>query len=428
MSKLEFKWPDDVAERVRVARGRVEQAGEALRSMSFEDRLRSVALVLDDWTGADSNWRRELALRFPEESPLHEKTIREGLDAALRAWKSEDLIACARREIATTRDSNSIELSPFAWTAVLGGGGIPMPTLLSGLLPLIVGSPVLMREPSSDRVTGSLLKRSLEARNEELGRAFESIWFPSDDIALEELLEAPCVVATGSDETIRAISQRLRPNQRFVAYGHQFSVGVLGPALDLDDGALRETSAAFALDIARWDQSGCLSPAVLYLVGVDADHRERIASAVADALEELHERMPRGRMSTVQSAQHAYEIAEARMRQADGKSMLVEGSDFVVVLEANASARAAPLQRFIRLMPVDSSSALLESLAPFAGHLSNVACVGFSEIDAIALQESLSGLGVSRITKPGQLQTPPIDWPHDGMPLLTPIARFIQSI
>jgi len=50
------------------------------------------------------------------------------------------------------------------------------------------------------------------------------------------------------------------------------------------------------------------------------------------------------------------------------------------------------------------------------------------EIDAIALRASLTGLGVSRITKPGQLQTPPIDWPHDGMPLLTPIARFIQSI
>ena len=429
MTDFEIKWPDDMAEQVRVAVGRIVVAGDALRAMSLEERLRIVRLVLEDWTAADSAWRRELVATFSDESPFHEKTIREGLDSALRAWKPEALVECTMRELAPALRSESIALSPFAWTAVLAGGGIPMPTLLSGLLPLILGSPVLLREASGDRVTARLLKRSLESRSEVLARAFEHVSFASEDLAFGELLAAPCVVATGSDETIQSISSRLQPGQRFVAYGHQFSIGILGSALaEAEAGeSIRQVSEAFALDIARWDQMGCLSPVVIYLVGLDPDTNEEIANSLSQALEELHERMPRGDLSTAVCASHANEIAEARMRQAGGRAILCEGSSSVVILESDATPRPAPLHRFIRLMPVASLDKLKEALVPFAGHLSNVGAIGFSQEDVRNLNELLSRLGVSRLTRPGRLQTPPIDWPHDGMPLMTPMAHFIQS-
>jgi len=427
MTELEIKWPDDMAEQVRVAIGRIVVAGEAVRAMSLSERLRIVRLVLTDWTEPDSPWRRELIGSFSEESPFHEKTVREGLDSALRAWKPEALIECAMRELAPILDSKSLDLSPFAWTVVLAGGGLPMPTLLSGLLPLILGSPVLLREASGDGVTAGILKRSLAARSEVMARAFERISFASEDAAFGALLDAPCVVATGSDETIRSISSRLRPTQRFVAYGHQFSIGIIGPTALREEDTGRRTVEAFALDIARWDQTGCLSPVVLYLVGLDASTNALLADFLSQALENLHERLPRGKLTTGVCASHANEIAEARMRQANGVSKLCEGSDSVVVLESDATPRPAPLHRFIRLMPVASLESLDESLAPFVGHLSNVAEIGFSQDERRTLHELLSRLGVSRITQPGKLQTPPIDWPHDGMPLLTPMMRFVQS-
>jgi len=40
---------------------------------------------------------------------------------------------------------------------------------------------------------------------------------------------------------------------------------------------------------------------------------------------------------------------------------------------------------------------------------------------------ALTHLGVSRLTFPGRLQTPPVDWPHDGLPLFGPLARFVVS-
>jgi hypothetical protein len=426
MTELEIKWPDDMAEQARVAIGRTVGAGKALRAMPLEERLRIVRLVLEDWTTADSPWRRELVATFSEDSAFHEETVREGLDSALRAWKPDALVECAMRELAPALDSDSIALSPFAWTAVLAGGGIPMPTLLSGLLPLILGSPVLLREASGDRVTAGLLKRSIEKRSGILAAAFEHISFASEDVAFAELLEAPCVVATGSDQTIRSISDRLAPSQRFVAYGHQFSIGILGPRSAESEESIQRISAAFALDIARWDQTGCLSPVVVYLVGLGPSTNESIANSLASALENLHLPMPRGSLSTAVRASHANEIAEARMRQAEGLAMLFEESDSVVVLEANSDPRPAPLHRFIRLMPVASLDRLEDALAPFSGHLSNVASAGFSSDEARDMIDFLGRLGVSRLTKPGRLQTPPIDWPHDGRPLLTPMARFVQ--
>jgi hypothetical protein len=302
-----------------------------------------------------------------------------------------------------------------------------MPTLLSGLLPLILGSPVLMREASGDQITATLLKRSLEARSEVLSDAFEHISFSSEDPAFKELLTAPCVVATGSDETIRAISNQLEPHQRLVAYGHQFSIGLVGSEIDFDQDALRRLSDAFALDIVRWDQTGCLSPVIIYLVGLDRRASLDFADSLSRSLDQLHERSPRGELSMATRASLANEIAEAQMRQLEGSSKLFEGHDSIVSLENDATSRPAPLHRFIRLMPTASLAELRESLKGFAGHLSSVASIGLPLDADQEFRELLDRIGVSRITSPGRLQTPPVDWPHDGMPLLSPMMRFIQS-
>jgi hypothetical protein len=434
MSRLEIEWPDEGVERVRAARGRLAQSAGILRALSFEERLAAVARVLGDWTAADSPWRRQLIESLAAETPFELGTVAEGLESALRAWEPETLIQCARRELV----GGGRVLAPFEWTTVLSGGSIPMPTILSSLLPLVLGSPVMLRETSKDPVTAGLLARSLAARDERLARCFEFLTFSVDDRpAFEAALEAPCVVATGSDETIRSIAGRLRAAQRFVAYGHRFSVALLGPRVAVDPDLCREVAAGLALDVARWDQAGCLSPVVVYLVGLESRDAERIALAISQALEAIAPAMPRGPIDPVVATQIATERAEARMREASGRGRLFEGSNHTLVLEADAQPRPAPLQRFLRLMPVDSREALAHALAPFAGHLSNVSIAGLlseesSEVehlgsDDLMLLESLSRLGVSRVTRPGRMQTPPVDWPHDGMPLFTPMTRFTQA-
>lgn len=430
MTRLEIQWPDEAAERVRAAQGRLERAGVALRARSLANRIGAVARVLEDWTRADSPWRRELVESFSATSPFSRGTVAEGLESALRAWDPAQLVATAERELACGLPGPdgglpARMLAPFSYTAVLAGGTIPMPTLLTSLLPLLLGSPVLLRESSKDPVTGRLLARSLAARDTDLARAFEPIELPTEDgDALASLLAAPCVVATGGDETMRAIAARLRADQRFVAYGHRVSIAIVGPQAA---GELDRIAGAIALDVARWDQTGCLSPIAVLLVGLGAEARRDVASAVARALDALATAMPRGELPVATRALHAAERADARMRAASGRAQLFEGRDSLVVLEDDAELRSAPLHRFLRLLPVASVEALRFALDALGAPLSNVALAGFPPEERREIAAELARHGASRITSPGRLQTPPVDWPRDGMPLFTPLARFASK-
>jgi acyl-CoA reductase-like NAD-dependent aldehyde dehydrogenase len=432
MSRLEIEWPDAGAERVRAARGRLLQARDRLRDQSFEDRLSVITQILGDWTAPDSPWRRELSASLAAETDFSAGTVSEGLDSALRAWDPQRFAQCARQELISPRRT----LASYEWTTVVAGGTIPMPTLLSVLISLTTGSPVLLKETSKDPVTASLLARSISARDESLGRCFEHLSVPSTDTeALREVLSAPCIVATGSDETIRSISSSLSPTQHLVAYGHRFSIALIGPQIANDSTLLNQAAQGLARDVARWDQSGCLSPALAYIVDCPESVAREFVTATAEALETLSTNMPRGAVDASSRAAIGTERAEARMRAASGSAMLIEGANHTVILEDDALPRPAPLHRFLRVMPVDSLNALNRALTPFSGHLSNIAMSGFERqprdhqgsSDMIRLMNRLSELGVSRVTIPGCMQTPPIDWPHDGLPLFTPVARFVQS-
>ena len=112
------------------------------------------------------------------------------------------------------------------------------------------------------------------------------------------------------------------------------------------------------------------------------------------------------------------------MRATAGATRLFEGEGYTVVLEADDRPRPAPLHRFLRLWPVAGVPELERALRPFGPQLSTVAVDGFPPDQETRLRERLTGLGISRWTRPGRMQTPPIDWPHDGQPLFAPFLRF----
>ena len=153
---------------------------------------------------------------------------------------------------------------------------------------------------------------------------------------------------------------------------------------------------------------------------------EAFAHRLAETLETLADRMPRGRVPAEVRALQANERGEARMRSSPDGALICEGESACVILEADARSRPAPLYRFIRLHPVTSLEALRDALEPFDPHLSTAAVTGFSRDTRPRLEALLSRLGMSRVTRPGCLQTPPVDWPHDGFPLLSPMARLVQ--
>jgi hypothetical protein len=426
MTDFTIRWPDESAERVEAAKGRLDIARGRLIERGVDDVLGVLSQVFELWRDPASTWRRRLLDEHPASSGFSRANVAAGLELALEDWSGDALRGAIESERRGLLSGAGRSIVPFASTSVILGGAIPMPSLLQPVIPLALLSPVLIKPSSRDTLTPRLLAESIAAVDPEIGRAIEVVTFASDDDAsLDSFLAAECVVASGSDATIGSLSARIRQTQRFVAYGHRISIAVVEAGLALrDDGGL---ARALSLDIALWDQLGCLSPVAVYVVGAGAAKATTLlAAALARELEGRSTELPRGAVPTEVAVAIGIERDSAALRTASGGSVQIHagtGTSWTVIAESEATARPCPLHRFVRVHPVPAIDSLEPALKPLVRHLSSIALSADAR-SGDELRARVSRLGASRICPPGRLQAPSIDWPHDGRPILAPLARI----
>ncbi len=415
------------AAHIRATLERLREAHAKLRRRPAREIVDALACAIDVWRDPRSDARRALAAGLPHATGFSPETVREGLERGFGRWRGDDLRELVAGELGPLERLDATGpsmISAFPVTTVLLAGSIPMPSLLALVTPLVLRSPVLAKPAGRDPLTAAWIARSIAEVDSELGGCVEVVSFAgSDSACVEAALEADCVVAAGSDQTIRAVAARVRPPTRLVADGHRLSVAALGPQ-SAKGSALRSAAKRLALDVALWDQLGCLSPICVYVA--PASEADPAAEALAEALAEAEARWPRGAVEPAAAAAIAHERAEAEMRAAAGRRVVMhggEGTRWTVVREADARVRTAPLHRFLRVHPVRDAAELLDALAPLARYLAAVAVEGFGD-ETPSLARALADLGASRICPPGELQSPPLAWSHDNRPLLTPLARF----
>jgi hypothetical protein len=298
-----------------------------------------------------------------------------------------------------------------------------MPALLSVIAPLALRSPALVKTAARDPITAPLVARSIAAVDPQLARCVEVVSFPGADSAcMEAFLGADCVLATGSDATIAAVAARIGPGQTLVRHGHRLSIALLGP--DACDGAaLDEAARGIALDVALWDQQGCLSPVAIYALGAERVP-DALLAALAGAFAEAASRWPRGRALPDATARLGVERDTAELRAAAGADVRVAaGQGFVLVAEPDIAFRGSPLQRFVRVHPAPSRERLLEAMAKLGPHLAAVGVAGLGPRSG-PLERELAELGATRICPLGSLQAPPLDWCHDQLGVLLPLVRL----
>ena len=414
---------------IREQLAQLREAGAKLRRRPAREVHAALARVFDLFASPDSKWRRRLEQELPGATGFGFENVREGLARGLARFRGEHFLQLVRAELGDPERLDGAPrtlLSGFETTAVVLAGSIPQPSLLALLAPLALRSPVLAKPASRDPVTAPLLAGALAEVDEGLGRCLAIASFgSSDEDCLGALLEADCVTATGSDASIAALAARLQPPRRFIPSGHRLSLAVLGPDA-LRGAALEQAAGRIALDAALWDQQGCQSPLAVYAVAGDREAPDRLADALAAALASLELRIPRGAQETAGAAAFRQECEGAELRAAaDPAVRLLGGPEkrWAVVRETDAAPRPAPLQRFLRVHPVENAERLLVALRPYAPHLSGVALAGFGA-GQDGLARSLAELGASRLCPPGELQSPPLAWRQEGRPLLLPLARF----
>jgi len=386
---------------VRETLTRVRTAASRLRDRDPEEIVEAIGDVLEEWRDPKSAPRMRLARELPGATGFSTPVVERGLSVALESWTRGSLRDLWLEEAG--RDAVG-----FGTTAVLLAGAIPMPTLLALLAPLVLRSGIVTRAASRDPLTAHVVADSLRARDSQLGEALALVEFDHrDSAALAAFLAADCVVATGSDATVAEVGARTRGT--LVARGHRLSVAVIGRDADPQIAA-----NALALDVALWDQLGCLSPVAAYVVG-SREATRRTAEALADSLERIEQHLPRGIVPAEAAARIAHERADAELRAAAGADIALRtGASWTVVTEADARPRTAPLHRFVRVHPIPDVGALESALAPYANHL---AAIGFSGAP-------LPGTyGASLTCALGRMQAPPLTWRQDGIGTLEPLIQ-----
>ncbi|MEZ4246768.1 MAG: acyl-CoA reductase [Polyangiales bacterium] len=202
---------------------------------------------------------------------------------------------------------------------------------------------------------------------------------------------------TSTAATDARSDSRTHPHRhRFVGHGHGLGVAVV--RADADTAA----ASALALDVAAYDQRGCLSPQEVLVVGTPRAG-EAFAERLADALASIETTLPRGPLPT--------ELAAASRRWQD------------VVLATGELSRA----------PRPRSPSIPPACCPSGPGIGTWWCVCSARRRAPTPRAASAGTsrrsgsdrtfrrrgfgrGRPRVSPIGTMQTPPMDAPLDGLP------------
>ena len=270
------------------------------------------------------------------------------------------------------------------------------------------------------------------------------VW-PGDDVRTGELARAAdAVIAYGSDASVAAVRALTPPGTPFFGFGHALSVGLVlkeaappapnswgarnrtgggvappsgTPRIGGGGGRLSEAAAGFAHDVLMYDQGGCLSPQAVFVEGNGKAARafgEALARALpgaADALDVL----PSGDVTRAARVRQARDLALFT----PGARVLANPDDLrwaVVVFEREQAMPPPTGHGVVSVLPLANvASGFGAALGVARGRLSSVGVAGTLRPDEEA---TLWAEGVSRICGPGEMQSPPLDWPNGGRDLL----------
>ncbi len=414
---------------------------EFLDWRSTGNMIRALAKVGENWRDPDYRFRRLVLEKGPKETGFSRQTLERGLATFFDQLTKENLEALISQEfghlrrldgMSTNKEERFSDRSALATGPELivhiCSGTLPNPTLASMVSGLLVGSSQFIKCSRGASFIPRAFAHSIYEEEPKMGACFEIAEWAGGAAQFEDPLfeEASCVTATGSDETIRSIRERLPLAVRFLGYGHKLSLAFV--AQDMLDGFLAsETLHNAALDIAAWDQRGCLSPQVIYVEKGGTVAPSVFAKQLAEELDKLEKKQPRAELTPEEAAEIANRRAIYELRAADsGETRLwqSEGSThWTVVFESDPQWQYSCGNRFVYVKEIADANEVLRNLEPVREFLSTVGLAAPEErLEELAT--AFGRFGATRVCPLGRMQSPPITWRHDGQPALANLVTW----
>ncbi len=394
--------------------------GEALWRADFSGRARWLGRAFAALRDPTSQLGQRARAEVPKSSGLSEAMVAWALTSALGELTEERLLALAESVRPPHPDAHLAR--PGKLCALILAGNVFTASARGAALPLLFGWPVLAKASSDDDVFARLLKDALDESGPELSDAFAVVTFAGDERHHTNALleQADAVVAFGSDRTLNEIRANLGATVSFVPHGHGLgAVFVDRPALASFEGA-RALARGLALDVAAYDQRGCMSPLVAWVVEGANVGLEAFAELVFAELEALRTTLPRGTLPIeIASAQLSFRGVGAM------RGRLLEGDGFSVCCEERGPLRLSPGYRNLQILGLEDAAELPEKLAPLGVHLKALGVAGVR--DKRALLRTLPARVAPRVCDVGTMQTPPPHALHDGLPAWEGLVRWAES-
>jgi hypothetical protein len=418
-----------------------------LASRPTQDLVGLLSHVAQAWLKPDSPFRKMALAGAVEETGFSSATLARGLDGFFKQLTADNLHQLMEQDLGHARrldefvsgageqGRNAVAIGPEL-VAHFAAGNLPVPALQSIVLGLVTRSSQFVKCATGASFIPRLFAHAIYEADRKLASCLEIAHWRGGDTNLEKTLldEADCVTATGNDETIAALRQRIPESKRFVGYGQRYSFGFVCGSV-LGGGNARNVAAAAAIDVAAWNQLGCLSPHVVYVEHGGSVAAEQFAALVAEELERLEASEPRGELpveisAAIASRRSVYEIraaCSARDHEAPlTKLWQSKGSTaWTVVYESDPRFQPSCLHRFIYVKGVAELREALQAADAVRNKISTVGLAAPPE-KVKELARELGAWGALRICALGQMQNPPLTWRHDGRPALGELVRWVD--
>jgi len=225
------------------------------------------------------------------------------------------------------------------------------------------------------------------------------------------------VIAYGSDATVEQL-KALAGEKPFLGFGHAISIGI---AFFLTKKQYSHKQGAtwedFASDILTFDQQGCLSPHAIFC------HRNNNQQWLLDMLTKRAEELNVPARTNFEEAA----LVQSWRTIAVLQGAKVWGDDSlrwtVVEWPTSNVFSLMPCPGLVQVIPFESfTEEFLEAVQ------CQISCVGIAgpatERRDVLLKGFFESMGVSRICKAGEMQTPPLDWKNGGVDLEAWIANL----
>lgn len=404
----------------------------ALAQTPVRKIVRAISDAAERWSDADFPPRVRVTDRIAERTGYSVPVVEYALDRLFFSISANELEATIRGELGSLEildDFAARTGRPDAYAAPVGSVCVisSRTTIGVAVVPAVFALCAKCDVVVKDR-EDSLVRAFFDSLAEELepfAQAARANAWSSSDTDAPDLSAFEAVVAFGADDTLSAISSRMRPGARFIGYGSRASAGYVAREVLSDRTAAAAIARGAARDLVLYESEGCLSLHVLFVERNAALSLQDFGALLAAALEEANVEFPIGRRDegAIAAISHLRNVAAFRAAGGNGAVFANENADYAVIVDQPPSEPPPFLPRTIGIIAVDGPDDALAYLRAHGVLLEAFALSG----DRADLVRGAVEAGAVRLARFGELQHPLVSGDHGGRPRIAEFIRWIDK-